>query len=159
LTIKRQSSLTRKQSSLTEKQSSLTEKQGFLTEKQGFLTKKQSSLTKKRVSLTEKQTFRGNFVSFFAKSGWFYGQIVKIGKKHPFSTSLACSYGKWHFTAALTLTLSPREREQRFISHEISSDARFADWLTTILPLPPAEGRGEGGSSRRESAHYSWNFV
>jgi len=50
----------------------------------------------------------------------------------------------------LTLTLSPSdgEREQHSASHEISKCARYADRLTTILPLlfGRGEGRGEGNS-------------
>jgi hypothetical protein len=44
--------------------------------------------------------------------------------------------------ACFSLTL--REREQFSINSRSSSAARLADRLATILPLPGAEGWGEG---------------
>ena len=55
---------------------------------------------------------------------------------------------------ALTLTpaLSQGERGKRIQSFEVSEDARFADTLATILPLPLGEGRGEGFWERETCA-------
>ena len=44
----------------------------------------------------------------------------------------------------LTLTLSLREREQHTIRVRSFNEARFADRLTIIHPLPGGEGWGEG---------------
>jgi len=49
-------------------------------------------------------------------------------------------------TPALTLTLSPGEREQQSSAFEIFGDTGFGGRLTLFLPLPfrRGEGRGEG---------------
>src|SRR5512136_2648899 len=49
----------------------------------------------------------------------------------------------------LTPPLSLREREPRNPSLELARCVRFAEALTTILPLPKGEGRGEGGQNSR----------
>ena len=54
-------------------------------------------------------------------------------------------------TTALTLTLSPKEREQplnaglKFMNHRAEDRFRSAKKLGTFPPLPGGEGRGEGG--------------
>ncbi len=52
----------------------------------------------------------------------------------------------------LTPALSPREREQPGPALEHSYTAGLADRLTTILPLPEGEGRGEGKRDARNAA-------
>lgn len=54
-------------------------------------------------------------------------------------------------TFPLTLTFSPREREQQRSPAEIAGHFGHGGSLTMLLPLPEGEGRGEGKANTIES--------
>ena len=66
--------------------------------------------------------------------------------------------------SALTLTLSPGEREQPppllrlFIDYSANIDSPSFAGLKTILPLPSGEGRGEGSRNVPCSGFHEFNF-